>query len=246
MSDVTVILNGYRRPEYFHDQFQAIKAQTYQPAEIMFWNNNAPETGSFDHNLIQQNCKAAYCNQNLGVWARFAFALMAKTKYICMFDDDTIPGNRWIENCVNTIQTHRGLLGTIGLRFKDNTTYYGAERFGWDSSCNNNVNIEEVDIVGHSWFFEREMLCAFWRELPDPSFVYAGEDIHFSYMIQKYLGLKTYVPPHPPHDQSLWGSLKAMQYGGDHKATANHAIPIMDQYYKVCIANGFKIYNNKQ
>jgi hypothetical protein len=49
--------------------------------------------------------------------------------------------------------------------------------------------VGEADIVGHSWFFERELLTAFWRELPDPKFDRAGEDIHFSYMLQKYLGL---------------------------------------------------------
>lgn len=34
----------------------------------------------------------------------------------------------------------------------------------------------------------------------------AGEDIHFSYVAQKYLGLPTLVPPHPPGNLALWGS----------------------------------------
>jgi hypothetical protein len=38
--------------------------------------------------------------------------------------------------------------------------------------------------------------------------------MHFSYTIQKYLNLKTYVPPHPENDRSLWGSLKGEKYGG--------------------------------
>jgi hypothetical protein len=33
-------------------------------------------------------------------------------------------------------------------------------------------------------------------------------------MIQKHLGLKTYVPPHPPNDKEMWGSLKGSEYGG--------------------------------
>ena len=34
----------------------------------------------------------------------------------------------------------------------------------------------------------------------------SGEDIHFSYAIQKHLGLPTIVPPHPSSDLSMWGS----------------------------------------
>ena len=72
---------------------------------------------------------------------------------------------------------------------------------------NPNSKTEKVDIVGHCWFFKREWLSTFWRELPPNDFSnIAGEDIHFSYTIQKYLGLETFVPPHPPNDFDLWGS----------------------------------------
>jgi hypothetical protein len=103
----------------------------------------------------------------------------------------------------------------------------------------------EVDIVGHSWFFSRDMLSVFWRELPNPNDKFVGEDMHFSHMIQKYTDMKTYVPPHPVSDNSLWGSLKGFQYGGDGAATANFAVPMMDEYYKKIIKSGFKVINEK-
>jgi hypothetical protein len=40
---------------------------------------------------IAEQCIVIETNNNLGVWFRFTVALMAKTKYVCMFDDDTIP-----------------------------------------------------------------------------------------------------------------------------------------------------------
>lgn len=241
--DVTVILNGYRRPEYLKEQHKAVLTQTVQPAEIMIWQNRSPETPYFEQFLLD-NMKVASCNQNLGVWARFAYALMAKTKYVCIIDDDTIPGKKWLENCIHTIENHPnvGLLGTIGLRFKTPDTYYGADRYGWDGV--NPTEPTEVDIVGHAWFFKRETLSIFWRELPDPKFTTSGEDIHFSWMLQKYSDLRTFIPPHPPEDIEKWGSLKAMQYGGDHKATAIvHGVGPMDDYYRHCTTNGFKIVN---
>jgi hypothetical protein len=53
-----------------------------------------------------------------------------------------------------------------------------------------------------------------FRELPDPKYNTCGEDMHFSYMLQKYAGIKTYVPPHPRSDMEMWGSIKGA-YGGD-------------------------------
>ncbi len=72
-----------------------------------------------------------------------------------------------------------------------------------------------LPVVGHSWFFKKEWLSHMWREQPDPKYNTCGEDMHFSYMLQKYAGIKTFVPPHPKNDKEMWGSIKGAQYGGD-------------------------------
>lgn len=46
-----------------------------------------------------------------------------------------------------------------------------------------------------------------------------GEDIQFSYLAQKYGGIKTYVPPHPPGNTDLWGSIQGALHGNDAVAT---------------------------
>jgi hypothetical protein len=239
---VTVILNGYKRPHVLSKQIESIKNQTLKPKEILFWQNFGD---SFDPELINQTTHAS-CNKNLGVWARFAFALNAKTKYVCVFDDDTIPGKMWLENCLNTIQTHNGLLGTIGVKFHTKEAYWPATRVGWDRPNN---ETEQVDIVGHSWFFEREWLSYFWRELPEinqSSLV--GEDIHFSYVLQKYAGINTYVPPHPAENIDLWGSIPeyAWKLGTDSNAISmdNSNMNLMSDTFKNYVNKGFKtIYN---
>ena len=43
---------------------------------------------------------------------------------------------------MNTINTHDGLLGTIGVRFESETGYQPHKRYGW---ANPNENVEEVD-----------------------------------------------------------------------------------------------------
>jgi hypothetical protein len=201
MNDITVVLNGYGRPQHFDRQLDAVMNQTVKPSAVMLWQNgNQTEWPESSNQLTK-----AVCNDNLGVWARFAFALNARTNWICIFDDDTIPGNRWFENCLNTMKTNPGLLGTVGIRIHGEYGMYPLKRYGWADI--NNQKPMKVDYVGHAWFFHRDWLGFFWRELPPKEHdMLVGEDMHFSVMLRKYANINTYVPPHPPEDRSLWGS----------------------------------------
>jgi hypothetical protein len=140
--DITVILNGYKRPHVLKEQYEAVMAQTIKPKEVMFWHNHSDLASQFDKEIVHQTT-AFQGNSNLGVWARFAYALMAKTKYVCIFDDDTIPGNRWLENCYTHNKTNRGLYGTVGIVFNSTMGYDGPySRVGWPSA---NENLEKAD-----------------------------------------------------------------------------------------------------
>jgi len=220
MSDITVVLNGFRRPENLNEQLDALNNQTVKPKEILLWYNH-PGDDNLNYD-IGTEIPVAYCNYNFGVWARFYFAMNAQNPYVCIFDDDTIPGRRWLENCLNTMKTHEGLLGTIGLLYTNPSppgpkcSYYEQYiRFGQAKTAVKNNEPVQVDLVGHSWFFKREWLSYMVRELPHPRYNTCGEDMHFSYMLQKYANIPTFVPPHPSNDQELWGSIKGSVYGTD-------------------------------
>ena len=238
MSDITVILNGYKRPHALEAQSNSLRRQTIKPHTVMFWQNRDDDT-RFDYSLLN-GAVVTTSNANFGVWARFAYALNAQTEYICVLDDDTVPGSKWLENCVDTIKETEGLLGAIGVVFKDHD-YINYDRYGWAAP---NEKTVPVDIVGHSWFFKREWLGEFWREAPIPESRICGEDMHFSYSIQKYLGLGTFVPPHPQEDKEMWGSNPelAFQYGVDKNAiSVNHHASHFGQALKTTIAKGFKL-----
>jgi len=218
---ITVILNGYRRPNQLAEQISALNSGTVKPSEILCWYNYPGDDYAVNYE-IGEDIPVAYNNYNYGVWSRFYFAMNASHPFVCVFDDDTVPGSRWLENCLQTMETHEGLLGTVGLRYllpsnpqSDKCSYYERFiRFGWVHGGQCTIPIE-VDLVGHCWFFKREWLSHFTRELPNPRFTTCGEDMHFSYMLQKYAGIKTYVPPHPHGDTSLWGSIHGAKYGDD-------------------------------
>jgi|15BtaG_2_1085339.scaffolds.fasta_scaffold00035_39 hypothetical protein len=229
--DVTVILNCYRRPEYLESQIAAIRKQTVQPKEIWLWVNYHEDNKNIDFKSFGVD-KVFHNDYNWKFYGRFAGALLSRTKYIAMFDDDTIPGNRWLENCLQTMKTHEGILGGAGVILKDDK-YVGHDRYGWSSQ---NEEIVEVDLVGHAWFFKTEWLQYLWKERP---FTWEnGEDIQFSYLAQKYGKIKTYCPPHPISNPEAHSSLKGYELGVDSKATSaarNHEI-----FYKqrnACVKN---------
>ena len=237
----------------FAEQLEAVKNQTVAPKEILLWYNHPGDDELMNYDIINE-IPTAFSNKNMGVWARFAYALNANSKYVCILDDDTIPGKRWLENCLNTIKTHRGLLGTVGLMYtippppssKSSSYFSHYLRFGWPHP---NKKTIEVDLVGHAWFFEKEWLGSYWRDTPDTNhFKTCGEDMHFSYAIQKYLKLKTYVPPHPWNDLEMWGSIKGSELGGKDSLWINgpkNQQQLMHDYFRILRHNGWRLVNDR-
>jgi len=254
---ITVVLNGYKRGKNLNEQLEALERQTVKPTEILLWYNSPDDDTEINYE-IGTKIPVAYCNYNFGVWARFYYAMNARNPYVCVFDDDTIPGERWLENCLNTMGEREALLGTVGLLYPNplppqHSSYYEHYlRFGWTNLGNNEKPVQ-VDLVGHSWFFKREWLPIMVRELPDPKYNTCGEDMHFSYMLQKYAGIPTIVPPHPRSDKSLWGSIKG-EYGGDSASLwesnqkSAEGVPfkqLMNQYFREQRLKGWKLVNEK-
>ena len=100
-----------------------------------------------------------------------------------------------------------------------------------------------VDIVGHSWFFKKDWLAYFVREPPQVhERISSGEDMHFAFMLQKYAHIPVYVPPHPPNDTSLWGSIPktAWEYGCDGNSETGKFTPL-DITYRQYIERGFRV-----
>lgn len=212
---ITVILNCYKRPQYLQEQIEAIQNQSIPPEDIWIWYNKPEDQEQYD--LSNLGCKVVTCNHNFKFHGRFAYGLLAQTEYVAFFDDDTIPGNKWFENCLNTIkQGYDGILGSTGVLL-EGKSYTPNKKVGWNGGGNNETI--EVDLVGHSWFMKKDYLRYLWYE--DPISWDNGEDMQLSYQAQKYGKVSTYVPPHPNNDFSIWGSLptKGQVLGDDMNAS---------------------------
>jgi cellulose synthase/poly-beta-1,6-N-acetylglucosamine synthase-like glycosyltransferase len=209
-ANISVILTAWNRPQYLEEQVQAILSQTIIPREVVLWYNQpSKKLGIIERKQLlnfkgAESVRKIICDYNFGIIPRFSMASCLEGDYICIFDDDTIPGNRWFENCLQYVDKEKCILGTIGLRFLSKDHYpvlTQKPRMGWEGK---NEDLEFVDLVGHCWFFHRNWAKYFWTE--EPLIRSFGEDLHFCAMLQKH-GIRTACPPHPASDKSLWGSL---------------------------------------
>jgi glycosyltransferase involved in cell wall biosynthesis len=205
---ISVILTAWLRPQYLEEQVERILNQSIPPHDIVLWYNCPPKRfGLLERKQMvsfknDRYVKKIICDHNFGIIPRFSMAACMEGEYVCIFDDDTMPGNRWFENCLAFVDSEKVLCGTIGLRYLSRTELKTEKpRMGWEGM---NANLEYVDLVGHSWFFRREWAKYFWDE--DPVIRDFGEDIHFCAMLQRY-GIRVACPPHPQEDKTLWGSV---------------------------------------
>lgn len=239
-ADITAILTLYKRPHRLQEQILALRNQTTVPKRIIVVRNyvDGIPLPSLPNDVI-----TIESSKNFGVWTRFAAGLLTDTEFICVFDDDTIPGNQWFENCMSSMKIREGLYGTIGIKFP--TTRYAFtmdDRVGWDRP---NTEITQVDIVGHAWFFKRRWLTYLWNYTPDyDTDLKCAEDINFSFELQK-VGIPTLVPPHPPGQHSLYGSIpqKAWEYGCDINAISGESSAFLrfERALEDVIRRGFKL-----
>jgi len=206
---ISVILTAWNRPQYLDEQVQAILGQTVAPHEIVLWYNKpSKRLGLFSRKLSfkfagADRVKKIVCDFNFGIFPRFCMVPCLEGEYVCVFDDDTIPGKRWFENCLHYVDADKCVLGTIGLRylaFDKGRVETEKPRMGWEA-CNK--SLEFVDIVGHAWLFRKAWIKHFWEE--PPLLLTFGEDIHLCSMFARH-GIRAACPPHPVDDKSLWGS----------------------------------------
>lgn len=207
--DVSVVLNLYKRPQNLEKQLLAIKNQSLKPREIILHQDGVSDGSIIE---IPENIKNEFdfikvSNENKGVWERFRVARdFAKSKYVCLFDDDTIPNSRWIENCYTEMLKREGVYGAIGIVLENIEKYPVRKyfRIGW--AVPSKIS-HEVDFVGHSWFLKTEWLEYMFlnsEELQDLKYV--AEDMVLSVNLLKYLNIHTFVPPHPLKNKEFWGN----------------------------------------
>ncbi|MDA9791007.1 glycosyltransferase family 2 protein [Schleiferiaceae bacterium] len=236
----TAILTVYGRQENFFNQVKALKSQTIVPAEIIVFIDKHPVKKSEEilKFCIDENIQVVSVTSNVGVWGRFSLAMIAKSDFIFILDDDIIPGKKWFENSLKLLSTYRCVVGGVGVIFQPNTSDYNVmKRIGW---VNPEDETTEADVIGHIWGASKSFFHQFWLEAED-NFKYprSGEDIHFSWRAQQ-LGYKVLVPFNG-FDKDNWSNLAGSNFGTDREALSLEASAIlrMAKYLRKVRNKGF-------
>ncbi len=244
--DVSVVLTLFKRPENLELQLKAINEQTLKPSEILLFQDvpDSEPAAVLAPNLNKQFDNIKITNSNIGVWGRFQFAMQAKSKYVCIFDDDTIPGSRWLENCHACMLEKEGIYGTIGILMKNPSDYPYKNyiRIGWSAP---NKKPKKVDFAGHSWFLKKNWLHHMFEGTEKlQAYKYVAEDMSLSAQLKMLCNIDTFVAPHPLKNPKLWGSLK--EYAailGTNKAAVSmnkRNISLMNKAMKDLLSCGYK------
>lgn len=264
--EVSVVLTLYKRPKSLESQVEAILNQSLKPKEILLFIDS-PHKLNIESSLDSNLCKDSAWNEyfklpsaleknfsniiqvkfNVGVWGRFSGGLLAKNKYICFFDDDTIPAHRWLESCHSEILKKDGIYGAIGI-LSNNLSKYPFDFFhrtiGWNSNppfALNNKKTTRVDFIGHSWFLKKDYLGAMWINANEfYKLQNVGEDAFLSYSLKKYFNLNSYIPPHEKRE--FFSSIKGLELGKGNEAVSSDLehLKKMNRAIKMLQKRGFK------
>ena len=201
-NEYNVVIGVYAGVNLISKIIEAVDKQTIKPKSITLWAHKHPDKPFVTYDYTN-SADVIFCTNNYGVYPRFAVGLFGTTDRVMIFDDDTIPGPKWAENCFNTLDIvgHDAILGARGVTIDKDGREIGS--FGNDR---NTTEITEVDLVGHCWFVNRKHIIEMFKDPPfNPM---NGEDICLSANSQITYGCKTYVPAQPNNNPDIKGSIR--------------------------------------
>lgn len=213
MSRITAIITAYRRPGNILPLIDALRSQSERAAAIWVWANEPNE--KMKAVLAEAKLdRVVTSSDNARFHGRFALALLAPTEFVAILDDDSIPGEQWFANCLDTMQRTPGILGTAGVVLHE-PGYAKRTMHGWQKPSDDTV---EVDLVGQAWFLRTEwvkhLFCC-------PAVTGTnGEDIELAARAWRLARIRSYCPPHPANDTSRWGSIRGLELGIDEVAAS--------------------------
>ncbi len=201
--DLTVIINGWARPTALSLVWEAIQYQTRRPRETWIIQSDPGDKAevprAFLANARRFDTRVIDSDLDHGCWFRFCLAaLQCRTRYVALYDDDTVPGRRALESALADIARTPGVYGAYGmtlLRVDGGPRYWQRALSGWPAPTEHPV---AVDLSGQMWLLETRWLKEMLKHLPDrlldsprPARE-CGEEMCVSFAAQR-LGLRTFA-----------------------------------------------------
>ena len=194
--DVTVVVSCCDRPHNLKGICQSIRSQTVKPKEIWLHYNGDP--GALDRGDLFDE---VVCSTG-DFKSRFATSLCVNTYYSLVCDDDCFLGNKWIENCIKTIERSPGIIGPIGSVLSESVQI--EEEVEIVCGKDDIKRITEVDFVSGSYFLKTEWARhLFGRTVLNHSYGYNGFQLAARAWTAE--GIRCFIPPQPISDKESHG-----------------------------------------
>lgn len=207
----SAIITLWKRSGYLDEQITSIKSQTIPPEEIFIIQNEAHL--QFDASMFGNNPPIHVITSSLNsLYTRFILGYLSCSEYICVFDDDVIPGEEWIQNCFCCSHKHNALVGPSGRVAAINNEPAWTSIESYES-----VKDELCDWVCNSYFFKRDWIqYLHMNERPEKAHM-TYDDIHFAASLRAFGGITAAVPAQDLEKPRTLGHQKR-SYGHDSHA----------------------------
>lgn len=239
MNNITAILTVWKR-NYIKEQLNRIVNQSKKPDRIIVYQNenyinlDISQEAKQKHNIQIMQSK----DFNFKFHGRFTIPLLLDTEYCAIFDDDTMPNENWLQNCLETSKRLNCIVGANGRTVTKEGGYIG---IGDGSPVERET---KVDFVGHCWFFKTEWIRNMWR---DKVVSYEnGEDIQLAASCKIYQDIDCYVPRMPTEDRSIWGDTMGVLGTDEHASyKKNNHTQTRNDIIKTWVNKGWKLTQNQ-
>ncbi|GMH07122.1 hypothetical protein Nepgr_008962 [Nepenthes gracilis] len=252
---VTVILNHFKR-KTLCSQIDSLLQQTVPFHRLWVLAFGSPNEESLKRIVgIYNDTRISFISStyDFKYFGRFQMALQTEGDLVYIVDDDMIPGRRMLEilsHVAGTDKYRNSVLGSIGrilpFRQKDFTfpSYrkYGAKEAGLylpDPAYDILVErVVQVDFLSSSWFLSSDLVKTLFIE--DPYTFMTGEDLHLSYVLQKYRNAGSFVLPVDPKDKETWGdSEHRLAYVSETTVIFKDVVQVRDDQWWGTLTSGY-------
>ncbi|GMG98807.1 hypothetical protein Nepgr_000647 [Nepenthes gracilis] len=252
---VTVLLNHFKR-KTLCSQLDSLLQQTLPFHHVWVLAFGSPNEQSLKRIVNSYNdTRISFISStyDFKYFGRFQMALQSVGDLVYILDDDMIPGKRMLEilsHAAGTDKYQNSVLGSIGrilpFRQKD-LTFPSYRKFGLkeaglylpDPAYDILVEkVVQVDFLSSSWFLPSELVKTLFIE--DPFTFTTGEDLHLSYLLQKYRNAGTFVLPVDPKDKETWGdSEHRLAYVSETTVIFKDIVQVRDEQWWATLTSGY-------
>ena len=216
--DVTVIVSFYRRINTVDRILDALLQQEHSPKEVWAYVFGSPMQADLaerlrryksQHPSTANKVEIFEATKSLGYHGRFQLGLQVTTPYVAIFDDDCIPGSRFVSNALHIMNI--GLYkGVFGVKGHDAGPYIPNEPIFGAGPLPKSETLEEVEIVGGAWIMQSDHLKLLFRRKP---YTWStGEDMQLCHAMRTVANYSCYVLPADYSDPSTMGTSDLQDY----------------------------------